>query len=139
MERKYLALGDPGQQRTRVETLAATGVSGVDWSETSFDGLGRAYETRRRGPESRGDIVTERTFNLRGGLESSTEPFYEGESGRVTSYEYDTLGRLVLTRLPGRQHTSEMSYGLWSQTATDPEREDGGEPVRRVRARPWRW
>ena len=120
VERKYLALGDPGQQRTRVETLAATGVSGVDWSETSFDGLGRAYETRRRGPESRGDIVTERTFNLRGGLESSTEPFYEGESGRVTSYEYDTLGRLVLTQLPGRQHTSEMSYGLWSQTATDP-------------------
>jgi RHS repeat-associated protein len=120
VERKYLSLGDPGQQRTRVETLAATGVSGVDWSETSFDGLGRTYETRRRGPESQGDIVTKRTFNPRGGLESSTEPFYAGEPGRVTSYEYDTLGRLVQTRLPGGQHTSEMSYGLWSQTATDP-------------------
>ena len=54
VERKYLDLGDPGQQRTRVETLAATGVSGVDWSETSFDGLGRAYETRRRGPSPKG-------------------------------------------------------------------------------------
>jgi len=124
VERSYLDLGDPNSQRTRVEATAATGVSGPDWSETYFDGLGRTYRSLKRGPSASQDIVVEQTYNDRGGLESSTEPFYQSESPRTTSYTYDALNRLVQTQLPDG-HTVGTTYKATSRTTTDP----NGKPV----------
>ena len=86
VERSYLYLGNPGSQRVRVETNAPPGVSGVAWTENQFDGLGRAYRTARRGPNQGDDILVDTVFNARGGVDSTTEPFYSGETPRETAY-----------------------------------------------------
>ncbi len=125
VEQFYLDLGNPNTQRIRTEAPAAPGVSGRDWTETYFDGLGRTYQNRKRGPSASQDIVTETTYNVRGGVNSTTEPFYDGETPRTTSYEYDPLDRVTRQILPGGAHVVEMIYAANSQTTTDP----NGKPV----------
>jgi RHS repeat-associated protein len=121
-QRSYLDwdIANPNLQRTRIETDAATGVDGSDWSEAYFDGLGRTYKTTKRGPADGQDIVTEQTFNLRGGVASSTEAYYliDGPQ-RTTSFEYDTQDRQIKTILPDQAEIN-TSYGAQSQTVTDP-------------------
>jgi YD repeat-containing protein len=89
--------------------------------EEYFDGLGRTYKTLRRGPNPGQDIVTQRSYNPRGGLASATEPYYEGDSPdlRATSrYFYDAFDRLARGTHPD-DTTTTKSYGLWSETTTD--------------------
>jgi RHS repeat-associated protein len=119
VQRYYQNLGDPTAQKTRAERLAATGVSGVDWSENYFDGLGRSYKTTRRGPAAGQDTVIERTYNNRGSVASTTEPYYGGDPPRVTQYRYDALDRLVRTVLPD-QNDITTDYLAAGQVTTDP-------------------
>ncbi len=119
VERFYLDLGNPNLQRTRTETAAAPGVAGRDWSASYFDGLGRSYESRKRGPSASQDIVVRQTHNARGGMASSTEPFYEGETARETSYLYDALDRVVKTVLPDAAEAL-TTYEANRLTTTDP-------------------
>ena len=119
MERFYLDLGNPTLQRTRVETAGAPGAGGTDWTENSFDGLGQSYKTERRGPPGQGDILAERTYNARGAVKTSTEPYYWGETPRETAYEYDEFDRAVLVVLPGGL-TAETTYEPGSQEQIDP-------------------
>jgi hypothetical protein len=115
-ERSYESLGDPHSQHIRVE---APGSDGNDYSEEYFDGLGRTYRSIRRGPSEGQHILTEQSFNTRGGVASSTSPFYEGDSPDVTTYAYDSLDRAVKVTSPDGTAT-EKSYGLWSETTKDP-------------------
>jgi RHS repeat-associated protein len=111
-------LGDPTAQRIRIET---PGSAGNDYSEQHFDGLGRTYRTVKRGPSPAQDILTERSYNSRGGLASETAPFYEGDPPDTTAYAYDSFDRvLTVTHADGTETTK--SYGLWSETTTDPKR-----------------
>jgi RHS repeat-associated protein len=119
VKRLYQNLGTPTTQKTRTETKAATGVSGVDWVEESFDGLGRTYRTRKRGPASGQEILVDRTFNPRGALLSSKAPYYNGETVVPTTYEYDAADRLTRMVLPD-QNDVMKSYTARSVTTTDP-------------------
>jgi YD repeat-containing protein len=118
----YQNLGTATTQRTRTETKEATGVSGADWSEDYFDGLGRTYKSLKRGPSAAQTIVGEKTFNARGGVATSTEPYYADASPasfRVTSYEYDAADRIVRTELPDGNDV-QVEYLAIGQTTTDP-------------------
>ena len=115
-ERSYESFGDPRAQHVRVE---APGSGGNDYSEEYFDGLGRTYRSRQRGPTSSQDILTERSYNARGALASATAPFYEGDTPDTTTYAYDSFDRVVTVTSPDGTAT-EKSYGLWSETTKDP-------------------
>jgi RHS repeat-associated protein len=116
VEHKYLDDGNPALQRTRVETNAPPGVSGVAWTTSYVDGLGRNYRTVSR---AAAQIVVDKTFNPRGGVHAATEPYYVGETALVTGYEYDGLDRVTKVTLPG-SGTILTSYTASSQTTTDP-------------------
>jgi RHS repeat-associated protein len=117
--RSYLNLGDANQQHTRVETTPATGATGNDWAESYFDGLGRTYKTKKRGPSTSQAILSVRSYNLRGGAASASEPYYENATPpQPTEYEYDVLDRLTRTVHPD-SHEVERSYGLWAATTMD--------------------
>ncbi len=114
----YLNLGDSTLQRTRVETPPATGVTGNNWTEAYFDGLGRTYLTKKRGPTTSQTIVTERTYNSRGAVATSTAPYYEGGNTQNTTYEYDALDRATRVVHPDGNDV-QTAYGLWEVTTTD--------------------
>ena len=113
-------LGNPALQRVRTETPNPPGVTGNLWSEAYYDGLGRTWQTVSRGPASGQDILVEQVYGTSGRVLESTEPRYTGETARVTQYEYDALGRVERTLLPGNRETS-ASYEATSRTDTDPD------------------
>jgi RHS repeat-associated protein len=98
--RSYVDLGNPSLQRIRVETPSAAGISGNLWIESSFDGMGHIYRSERRGPTAGQDIIVDRTYNVRGALESISEPYYSGEAVYFTSFEYDALNRRTAVEHP---------------------------------------
>jgi RHS repeat-associated protein len=114
-ERSYLNLGDPGAQHTRVES---PGTSGNDFSEQYFDGLGRVYRTRKRGPSAGETIVTERAYDARGNFATMTAPFYENGAPDVTAYSYDAFDRVTLVDPPDHHQTTK-TYDLWKETTED--------------------
>ncbi len=116
--RAYLNLGDANAQHMRVETNPPTGASGNLFSEAYTDGLGRAYLTKNRGPSPAQTIVTETTYNARGGVATTTAPYYEGDLQEVTEYEYDSQDRSKGVRHPDNT-TVATSFGLWEVTTTD--------------------
>ena len=120
-QRLYLNLGNPDTQHVRVES---PGSDGNDYAEQYFDGLGRTYRTSRRGPASKGDIVTERTFNARGGVVSETAPFYKVDPADVTTYAYDPFDRVVSVTPPNGNAVTK-SYDLWKETTVDPKGKEG--------------
>jgi RHS repeat-associated protein len=122
--RSYVGLGNPNLQNTRVETNPPTGATANLFAEEYYDGLGRVYRTRRRGPSASQTIATDQTYNARGETETSTAPFYENEAPQVTEYEYDFQDRPTVTTHPDGA-TIETSYGLWSVTRTD----ENGKPT----------
>lgn len=105
----YSALGNPATQKTRVETPGPDG--SPSWTESFFDGFGRTYKTRTRGPSAAESIVTETDFDARGHVWGQKSPYYENAPGTaaVTTFEYDWFDRPVKTILPdGKQRT--ISY-----------------------------
>jgi RHS repeat-associated protein len=122
--RSYHDLGSPTLQHMRVESPSAAGVSGNDWVEDYFDGVGHTYRSRKRGPSSGQDIVVDRSYNARGALESISAPYYAGEPAYVTTYEYDALNRRTALEHPGGARV-ETSYAVSSLTQTD----ENGKPT----------
>jgi YD repeat-containing protein len=117
--RSYEGVGNPEQQRTRVETAPATGSTGNDWSESYFDGFGRAHKTKKRGPSVSETIVSKRSYNARGGVATALQPHHENDpEPGATSHTYDPFDRLVETRHPDFKALSK-SYDVWAVTTTD--------------------
>jgi RHS repeat-associated protein len=132
--RSYPSLGDPNLQKTRVETASATDDGINDFTETYFDGLGRTYRTAKKGPSPSQTIYADTTYNARGGVATQTDAYYNGDTPRTVSHQYDTWNRLVRTVLPDG-YDRETSYGLWRQTTTD---ENGKQATsRRVLTNPF--
>ena len=119
VQRYYLSTGNPSQQRVRVEGPAPTGVSGVSWSETYVDGLGRTWQTVQRGPSGQ-TIVSERSYNARGRVGAAGAPRYSSEATLWTDYEFDPLDRVTRVLLPGSRQVL-TSYEATSSTTTDPD------------------
>jgi len=122
----YQNIGTPGNQY--VETLGPSpNGSGVSWTRTYLDGLGRSYKRESRGPTMGHEILSgEATFNQRGGVLASTATRYVGETAQMTSYDYDALDRLTKTTLPD-SNTILRSYGLRETYVTYPEGDITGE------------
>jgi RHS repeat-associated protein len=125
VQTSYALTGDPQTQHVHVET---PGSSGNEFSESYFDGFGRTYETRQRGPAS-ADIVVDTAYNPRGSVSSMSEPHFDGDDAGETTFSYDHFDRLLVTTLPDNRTTTK-SYGLWSETTTDA----GGKSVTTTRS-----
>ena len=96
----YAGLGNPSAQKTRVEAPGPDG--SPSWSESFFDGFGRTYKTRSRGPSAAESIATEVDFDARGHVWGRKSPYYENapNTAAVTTFEYDRFDRPVKTILP---------------------------------------
>jgi len=125
-ESLYQNIGAPGTQYVEIQGPSPNG-SGVSWSRSYMDGLGRSYKRESRGPTVGQEILSgEATFNERGGVLTSTAPRYVGETAQVTAYEYDALDRLKKTTLPDL-NTVTQSYGLRETYVTNPEGDVTGQ------------
>jgi RHS repeat-associated protein len=120
VERSYLSLGDPTQQRVRTETPAPTNALGISrlFGEQYMDGLGRTYRSATSGSLPGQIILQDATFNARGAVGAATAPYYQGDPAYWTTFSFDRLDRPVLTTYPDGRSTA-LGYGLWNQTAWD--------------------
>src|SRR5262249_50370037 len=88
------------------------------WNKTFFDGYGRTYQTRGKGP-STADIVGDTTFDERGNLSTGSVPYYAGATPQNTTHNYDSLNRATKVTRPDGQ-TETTSYSIAS-VSTDPD------------------
>ena len=82
----YSDLGMVGFQRIRTDT--STG----EWQESYFDGFGRTFKARSSGPDAK-TIVTDTVYDLRGAVQKTSLPRFEGEAAYYTLFETDPVGR----------------------------------------------
>jgi len=110
-ETSYVAIGNSQSQYLETRSPSPS-TSGVHWTRSYFDGLGRRYEDRRRGTSSGDDIITgEHTFDARGNVASTSKPRLESESAHRTHFAYDARNRPTLTTYPD-QATESSVYGI---------------------------
>ncbi len=116
----YARFGKPKAQHTRVETPSANG-TGTQWSRHYFDGLGRPYRSKRRGPRGGQRILSDEvTYNARGAVATAARPRFARETPYMSSFEYDARNRQTEATLPDAA-TLTVSYGLRSVTTKNPE------------------
>jgi RHS repeat-associated protein len=114
--RSFIGSGNPAAQYVEVQTPSADG-AGNQWARSYYDGLGRIYQTRAKGPGS--DIVSEQSFDPRGLVATRVATRYAGEPAQTTRYSYDALERLTALTLPD-QASRTTSYGAWTRSDRDP-------------------
>lgn len=114
-------LGDPQEQHSRVET---PGTNGSQYVMEYFDGFGRVYRTRKRGPSPGQDIVSDLAYDERGNVTATSEPYYEGEIGNEVRYEYDRYDRLT-RKIHADGTETTTAYDLWQEETTNAK----GQPV----------
>ncbi len=88
-----------------------------------FDLLNRNRETQTEGFGTSQWVVTQKTYDNRGNLASSTAPFYSGSSGVVTTYSYDDFNRRTsATNTAGTtSYAYSMLWGAYTVTITNPD------------------
>lgn len=113
-ESGWIYTDTPGQVSVTKSDLTETGAR---VARTDLDGLGRAIQTTSSGSLAR-DIVQTRTYDASGRLQSETAPRFEGDPPQATTFDYDPLGRIERTELPGaRVRTIEYLRGVVTMTA----------------------
>lgn len=121
--RSYSALGDPAAQSVRVETPGVAGLAGNHYAISTFDGLGRVFRVRTRGPDGTAatELLTDATLDARGNLRTLTLPHAAGETVTPATYDYDALDRQVLVTLADGS-TIEDRREPWKVTHLDEDR-----------------
>jgi RHS repeat-associated protein len=88
--RDYRFDGIIGSQRVRIDTSDGL------WSENYFDGLGRTYLSKVKGPESK--IIETKTFyDAKGAVSKNSLPYIGTETPRYVLTDYDAVGRVTRT------------------------------------------
>ena len=88
---QYLNFGSVNSQNVRTDNSLGL------WSESYFDGQGRTYKTRERGPDNK-VIIRETKYDERGAVAQSSFPYFENlETARYKINIYDALGRTTQT------------------------------------------
>jgi RHS repeat-associated protein len=106
----YANIGTPTTQYIETDTPATDGTGNL-WQRSYFDGLGRTYQTRRKGPNGTEDIQVDTTFNLRNGtIATKSLPRYADQPRRYLTYAYDALDRPVQLTYPDG-NTVLKAYG----------------------------
>ncbi|PYN56685.1 MAG: hypothetical protein DMD94_06785 [Candidatus Rokuibacteriota bacterium] len=90
--RVYLDFGNPAAQRIRTYRTTVHGTSYAIWSDSYFDGLGRAYLIQSSGPGTQ-IIQSEATYDARGLITAQSAPHLTTESAAVTRFTYDASSR----------------------------------------------
>lgn len=85
--RTYYNFGTVGSQYVRIDTSDGL------WSENYFDGLGRTYLTKAKGPDSK-IIATNTVYDARGTVRKSSLPYFYGDESRYLLTDYDVIGRV---------------------------------------------
>lgn len=89
----YNNFGTVGTQHIRTNTSDGL------WSENYFDGFGRTYLNKSKGPESK-TIASDTIYNSKGDVYRTSFPYFFGtETPNYTTTEYDTIGRVKQTGL----------------------------------------
>jgi RHS repeat-associated protein len=116
----YQNVGNPTSQYVRERKPSPTPEDGTGdyWTVEYLDGLGRVHQRRAKGPSPSRPIISDTTYNVRGGVASTSAPRYDGEPAPTTTFGYDGLDRRTLTRLPDGRETSRV-YGPWAETSRD--------------------
>ena len=84
----YNNFGTAGSQYVRMD--ASDGL----WSESYFDGLGRTYLKKTKGPESK-TIASSTVYDARGAVRKTSFPYSYGETPLYVLTDYDAIGRVV--------------------------------------------
>lgn len=84
----YKIDGIIGSQRVRLDTSDGL------WTENYFDGLGRTYWSKAKGPESK-IIETKTVYDARGTVSKNSLPYIGTETQRNILTDYDPIGRVV--------------------------------------------
>ncbi len=111
-QRSFVNPGDPNNGYVEVDTPAADG-SGNQWTRSYYDGLGRVYQTVRKGPSSTVNLFQTTSYNPRGSVAQTSSPFATGETPQYEFTAYDQMDRAVtFTHADGSKMT--RSYGICS-------------------------
>lgn len=112
---EYKTDGIMGSQRVRTSTSDGL------WTEKYFDGLGRTYWTKTKGPESK-TIETKTAFDARGAVRKSSLPYISPESPRYVLTDYDAIGRVIKSGLesPEDKYRSQICYNKDETVKIDP-------------------
>ena len=103
------------------------------WSRNYLDGLSRGYRAETISANGSGAAVTEKTYDSRGLVLTSSLPYLPADQAPVyTSYTYDPLGRTVRTVLPGGNNQSIVTETTWVGTDHVIETQGVGTPAPRV-------
>jgi RHS repeat-associated protein len=106
----YVNIGSPATQYIETDTPGADSTGNL-WQRSYFDGLGRTYQDRRKGPSGTQDILVDTTFNLRNGtIATKSLSRYADQSRRNLTYAYDALDRPVQLTYPDG-NTVLKAYG----------------------------
>ncbi|WKZ20521.1 MAG: RHS repeat-associated core domain-containing protein [Candidatus Jettenia sp. CY-1] len=114
----YLDFGTIGSQRVVTYATEQSGTGNYIWSETYFDGLGRAIKTRSEGPDTK--VIVQRTFyDNRGHVSYVSLPYFEGtETERQTYFKYDPIDRVKKVTNPDGTYVTK-NYLRGSTTLVD--------------------
>src|SRR5262249_32727601 len=105
----YSAVGNPQTQYVEEQTPAADG-SGNLWARSYFDGLGRTYQARKKGPAAGSDIYVDTTYDARANVSTQSRPYYQSGPAYNTTTNYDALNRVTkVTRPDGKFSTTSYS------------------------------
>ncbi|MBI4698549.1 MAG: RHS repeat protein [Nitrospirae bacterium] len=108
----YLNFGTVGSQKVMAYNTEQSGTGNYILTETYFDGLGRTIKTRAEGPDNK-TIASQTIYNTMQQVASESLPFFEGETPRYKTYEYDPIGRIKKATLPdGTYATSSYLKGI---------------------------
>lgn len=110
------ACGAVNAQTVTAQSPSADGV-GLQYTLTRFDGLGRVWRTRSKGPNGTG-IVVDTNYNARGLVASKTNPYVAGTPAKLSRIAYDALNRPILVTNPDAT-TVSTQYTLWNTVTTD--------------------
>lgn len=122
----YMNMGNPSLQRlvtytlNQGEALPPCGdlpVQVYPWTEEYFDGLGRTYKVRSRGPDVK-IIQVDTIYNSRGQVAQTSLPYFVGESPRFRTFTYDAVGRVTQIQNPDNTFTYTC-YNDWVTVTID--------------------
>jgi len=106
----------------QVTETRATG-AGQRQSTSILDGLGRVRTQSTDAPDSQGGLILQDfSYDAAGRLADQSDPYFEAETPRLTTFEYDALDRTLKRTLPGAggARTRQWSYDQGTVTITDP-------------------
>lgn len=109
----YFDYSSAGPASVRQTTFLDIAGSQAVVSESYYDGLGRVSRTRQELDVGESNVLYEYGVNGKIARVRAPNPLYNDDSAKTdVSYLYDTLGRLIRTRVGGNSTGTDIAYGF---------------------------